>query len=379
MATRPELKNYTDFARFFVGRNLVVTILGSALAFVLSYIPETLIDFEYWGLPAFPPYRLSLTIAIILVVVTYTRNIASAGFVAIVGALGIVSPSDGSVDWFLGYLSVLLLLALFLGLLADRLRLVMNWVDFYLFTSLLFAIFLLVWGMLSNSFGELYWDAYELGFGGDIFYDTEIPLLDLILLTSLVFLTLVIMVLTQGERILDKSNTKKYKIFGYLFFLIGQALSIVSIIIFSDEITQADMEEISQNDKHLVTVGDILSHKIVDGYGIIVEPSNIFMIAAITTVFTGIGLSLLYIGKNEGNVDGMRGGSDVVFLAAPVATFLFAIIGSFQLQNFIDPEGFYISEELATMFAAMIWSVMIFNQLIARFILYILEKILPNK
>ncbi|MHA2169037.1 MAG: hypothetical protein ACXAB7_03900 [Candidatus Kariarchaeaceae archaeon] len=389
MVERVELNRYTDFDRFFRKKNFLVTVLGSALAFVFSYTSDTIINFEYWeteisGFPVGPPYRLSLTIAMVLVVAAYTRNIASSTLVAVIGALGLVSPfEDTTVHWFTGYLLIVLLLSLTIGLLADRLRLVMNWVDFYINIALVFTFFIIILGIFTNEFNELY-EGYDLFNNRDLGTGTDFPLVDVIILLGSILLLLFITSLVQGERILNRSNTRKYKVFGFLFFIAGQAISLVSIFFYSDEISHEDMAQIAQGDRHLVTLNELLSHEKRGGYGIIEEawildysvPSNIFFMIALTTVFTSIGLALLYIGRNEGNIEGMRGGSDVVFLAAPIGTLLFLTIGSYYVQNFVDPGGFFVAEELVVVFTTMIWAVLFLNQLVARFILFFLDRIM---
>ncbi len=382
-----ETNRFTDFDRLFSKKNMLITFLGSALAFIFSYfegsndpLPSTLINFEWLGLPAIPPYKLSLTIAVVLIVSAYTRNISSSVFVGIIGAIGLVSPhGDGTVDWILGYILMLLLISFIIGVLADRLRLVMDWVDFYLMTAFLFAVYIIAWGIYTNPHGAKYFGSYDLGTGGD--FDTGIgfPIVDLTALLVILLLTLIFMFITNGQIVLASNNVKKYKLFGYFFLIIGQAISLVSIIAFSDKISEEDMLSISSHDSQLKTVGDLFSHYSTGNYAIIVYPSNIFIMAAFTTVFTAIGLSLLIIGRNGGNIDGMKGGSDVVFLAAPIGTILFLTLGSYIIQNVIDPHGFYIGEELVTMMAAMIWSVLTLNQLIARIVLFFMDRISPQK
>ena len=91
MATSSAPNKFRDFDRFLSKGNFFVTIIGSGLAFVFSYMSETYLSIDEY----LPPYGLSLTFAMVIVVSVYAKNVASSLLVGISAGLGIVSPSDG--------------------------------------------------------------------------------------------------------------------------------------------------------------------------------------------------------------------------------------------------------------------------------------------
>ncbi len=376
MATATQLQKFTDFDRLFIWKNFIITLIGSVAAFSLSYYSGAILDTEEYG----PPFGLSLSFGVVIIVAVYTRNMASAGIVGLVNGIGVVSPtSSNEVDWALGYIAISFLFALILAFLADKLLLVMSWIKFHLFLAFTFTIFLLGLSILSDPEEDEYTSrGYEVVGSRDLGAGGDLPLLEIVVFAILIFLMLIVYLLTRKPLILDSASTFKYELFGSLFLLLGQAISFILLLGFTDNIRQSHMTEIARKPAHLQTVGDLLSH---DGEGdlyAVVTTLNMFAVLAFVVVFTAIGLSLLAIAKHKGNVEGMKGGSDIAYLAAPLGLLLFNFVGSYYLQDFLYPDGFFLSVELTLMFSTMIWAVFFYNQVIARIVLYIIDKILPQ-
>jgi hypothetical protein len=371
-----QLQRFTDYDRLFTWKNFIVTLLGSIAAFSFSYFSETFIDTREYG----PPYRLSFTFAAIIVVAVYTKNIASAGIVGLVGGIGITGPDGNQVDWALSYILICLFLALLLSMLANRLQLVMTWIKLHLLFAMVFVGFLLGLSIVSDpEAGEYISRGYDLGRGGDMGIGNDLPVIELIVFSSLLVLTLIVFLIIRRPMILDRESTFKYEVFGSLFLLLGQALSFIMLLALTKSIREEEMVEIARKPAHLTTVGDLFSHKATgDYFAIVVAPLDIYTILSFATVFTAIGVSFLYIAKHKGNIEGMRGGSDIAYLAAPIGFMLFFISGFYYIQNFAYEGGFFISIELVPMFATMIWAVLFFNQIVARIVLLVADKILPN-
>ena len=376
MSTKTELRKFTDFDRLLLPKNFIITLLGSIGAFACSYYDQTIIDISNFSTPFF----LSFTIAIIIFVSLYTRNIASAGIVSLVGALGIVSPFSGSVEWFLGYIVILFILAMILGRLADRLRLVLYWVKFHMVFALGIAAIFMGLSASSNWKKSTYTDrGYKIGVGGDLGTGNHLPLMEISVFVVLMLLVLLMLFLTRGQIILTQGGSKKYSIFGWIFFLLGQGLVAVTLYLYTKTITETDILQITKVDKQLNTIGELITHQASGNYyAVMVQPFNINIVIAVSTVLTAIGLGLMYIGRNSGNVEGMRGGYDIAFLAAPLGVLLFQLLGSYTVQNYIQPGGFYISVELMSVFSTMLFAMFFFSQWIARISLFVVNKILPN-
>lgn len=376
MATATQLQKFTDFDRLFIWKNFIITLIGSVAAFSLSYYSETILDTGEYG----PPFGLSLSFGVVIIVAVYTRNMASAGIVGLVSGIGIVSPTTGNeVDWALGYIAISFLFALILALLADKLLLVMSWIKLHLFMALAFTIFLLGLSILSDpEEGEYTSRGYEVVGSRDLGAGSDLPLLEIIVFAVLIFLILIVYLMTRKPLILDSESTFKYELFGSLFLLLGQAISFIVLLGFSDTIKQEHMTEIARKPEQLETVGDLLSHNETGDFYAVITTLNMFAVLAFVVVFTAVGISFLAIAKHKGNVEGMKGGSDIAYLAAPLGLILFNLVGAFYLQDFLYPEGFFISVELTFMFSTMIWAVFFYNQVLARIVLYIIDKILPQ-
>ncbi|MHA2031664.1 MAG: hypothetical protein ACW99A_09910 [Candidatus Kariarchaeaceae archaeon] len=377
MATTTQLQKFTDFDRLFTWKNFIITLLGSVAAFSFSYYTETMLDVSEYG----PPFTLSFTFAAIIIVAVYTRNIASAGIVGIVGGLGVVSPYGGSVDWVLSYIAICLIFALIMGMFANKLLLVNGWIKLHLAFAILFSGFLLGLSIITHTETDEYTSrGADLGVGGDLGTGYDLPMFDIVVFAVLFLLVVIIFVLTRKPMILDSENIFKYEVFGALFLLLGQAFSFIMLLGLTEDVRESTMNEIARKPYHLQTVGDLFSHESSgDFYAIVTEPFSIYVILSLASVFTAVGLSFLFIAKYRGNVEGVRGGSDIAYLAAPIGLMLFIIGGLYYLQNFMYEDGFFISIELVAMFTTMIWAVIYFNQIIARVILLVLDKIMkPN-
>jgi len=376
LATATQLQRFTDYDRLFTRNNFIVTLLGSIAAFSLSYFSGTFIDAGEYG----PSFRLSFTFAAIIVVSVYTRNIASAGIVGLVGGIGVTAPDGGSVDWALSYIMISFVLAIFLAMLANRLQLVMTWIKLHLMIAMIFVIFLLGLSITSDpEAGEYISRGYDLGRGGDMGIGNDLPVIELIVFSTLLVLTLIVYLLIRRPMILDSESVFKYEVFGSLFLLFGQALSFIMLLGLTKEVREVDMVEIARRPDHLTTIGDLFSHEATgDNYSIVIDPLNIYTILSISVVLTAIGLSFLLIAKHRGNIEGMRGGSDIAYLAAPVGLLIFFIGGSYYLQNFLNEGGFFISIELVPVLVTMIWTVLFFNQIVARIILFVIDRVLPQ-
>ena len=321
-----------------------------------------------------------MSFSVIIIVAVYTKNIASAGVVGLVAGIGVVSPTGGEVEWALGYIAISFLFSLILALLADKLLLVMSWIKFHLLIALTFTIFLLGLSIVSEAEKDEYTSrSIDIVGSNDYNIGNDLPILEIITFSVLMLVILIIYLITRNPLILDSASTFKYEVFGALFLLFGQAISFIMLLGFTETISQTRMEEISRKPNHLESVGDMFSHNGIGNFYAVVISVNMFVLLSIVVVFTAVGLSLLAIAKHKGNVEGMKGGSDIAFLAAPIGLMLFHLIGSFYLQDFLYPDGFFISVELLVMFSTMIWAVLFYSQIIARIVLYALDNILPQR
>jgi len=365
MSNSVQLSNYTDFDRLLTGKNLFVTIVGSALAFTLSYMGITV------DVPVIP-YHLTFSIAVMIFVAIYTANIASGVLVVLIGALGLVGPDGAPLNFFLGYLVIHLIIVILLGYYSDKLQLVMNWTRFYLFMGVIFAVASVVSGILWNPYADRYQQAsVSVGVGGNAGTGLDLPVLDLAVLGGLILLSLVILILLRGQIQLTRRESRKYTIFGYLFLLLGIAVTAVPLLLYSVKIGPQAMQMIARSPDHIHFLSELLFYGTT--FGVYGEPVSIFLIIAVSTVLTSIGLSLKTIGEHHGNLEGKRGGADIAYYAAPLAFLVYFLYASYLVQNFIYPTGYFISIELFAVFAGAIWTLYFINQLIVRVVLMILR------
>lgn len=239
---------------------------------------------------------------------------------------------------------------------------------------MVFTVVAMVYSWLTNPVAEEYWaNGISIGNGGDLMTGLNIPLLEIAVTFGVFVLSGIILFLLRGQILLPDDSISKYKFFGLFFFIIGQLVTIVPLILFSIDLSRDQLVEIARNDYHLQTINNLFTHQSGGPYGLYGEVS-VYIIMAVTTALTCIGITLLLVGKNKGNLEGVKGGSETVFLAGPIAFVVFFGYSVYMIQNLIAPQGFFLSIELFTVFASVLWTVFFINQLVARFILLLLDR-----
>ncbi len=361
MTNQVKLKNFSDFDRMLQSKNLVVTLLGAILGFALSYFTITILAVPY------TPFGLSLSIGVVLATAVYTRNIGSTLFVGLITGIALVSPFGGRVDFIEGYILLIVAISVYIGYNADKLKLILDWNRRYMQWAVLFAFYIIGMGFLSSGYEDRYYKfKIPLGIGGDMFYDTGLPLLEIVALLGILLMWLVFNQLLKGTLSLSDSSAKKYRIFGLLMILVGFVISALSLILFSRTISQSQMLGIVKNRDHLATINQFFSHQATaQQYSVIVEPFNGYVAIAYSIMFYAIGLSYYSIGKYRGNIDGIRGGASIIFFSIPLSLVIFFSIGSYYIQPLINPIGFYVSFEILPVFLSMLWAVMFYNVIFA--------------
>jgi len=367
MANSVQLTNYTDFDRILLGKNFIITVLGAALAFTLSYLQI------FIPIPVLP-YNLSLAIAVMIFVSVYTSNIASVGIVVLIGSLGYYAQDGSAPDFFNGLLIINLVLMVTLGYLSDRLQLVMNWTKFYLWFAALFSIISIGIGFLWYPYSDRFWELspeIAIGRGGDIGTGLDLPVLDIIVLAGLLLLIIIIGFILRGEILLGASATGKYKVSGLIFVLLGLASTVVPLYLFGIEVSKSELKMVADYNYPIEVIPQLFTH--AEKYSVFGEPVSIFFIMAATTTFTCIGLALYSIGQYNGNLEGTKGGANISLLAAPLAILAYFAYAHYYVQSYLAPLGFYIPVELLSVFAGLIWMVYLFNQWAARILLFIFK------
>lgn len=374
MSTSYRLNQYTDFDRLLLPKVFIITLLGSGGAFALSffeiYIPVPLLGSNI-------DLNLSLTFAVMLMTTIYCKNIASSMLVSLIGSIGLLSPAgNGAVEWILGYVVVIVSTFVVVGYYASRLKLVMQWNRFYLLFSALFSIFSIALGIIASQEADLYTDrGIETGLSGsDLGTGLNYPIIDLAIGLGILLFILIIFLIIRGQQLLTPRTSSFYSVFGYLSFLIGQALSLVPIIYWFDTLSRDQLLEIARIDRHLNTIDDIFLHQTDGPYMIFLDPLNVFFVMAATVTLTSVGLIMIGMGRNKGNLEGMRGGGQSSYLFPPMFLISFLVFGNYYLQNFLAPGGFFVSYELFPVFVSILWTVAILNQWVARIVLFVLER-----
>lgn len=369
-----ELVRFTDFDRLLKTKELIITLLGSALLFALGYL-GFVVDIPI------APYGLSLSLSILIIVSVYTRNMASSLVIGLVAGISITSQTGESIDFILGYIVFTTLLSLMLALPADRLRLTLHWVKMYFLLNFAFALGFIILGILNEPVNESY---RSLGIGvgttGDPFFGTDLPVIGMFAIFFLVIGCILYFLPIKGSKTLRKNGSRNHAIFGILMFMVGQLLTFASYFLYSYKVTNSQLQVISDNPSDLGTLNDLFSNQADSAVGVVLtNPMSIFMIVAATTIMTGIGLIYVIVAINDGTIEGHRGGIYVTFFAAPFGTILFFIIGNYYLQDLLIPGGFFIEMVLYPVYLAMIWIVLSINQMVAFLVLFLLNKLLPIK
>lgn len=369
MSVSMKLNNFTDFDRFLTDNNFFITLNGALVAFGISYFKL------YIPLP-FPPYQLSLALAVMLFVAILTKNIASTAIVGLVGSLGIQPVEGNNIGFIAGYILINFVILIFLGLLADRLRLVMDWVKFYLWSAILITIATVSIGYFYNDYAGRYWSRdIEIGNGGDPRADTSLPITDLAVVAGVTLIVLFFLYLLRGQILLHDRSIMKYRVFGTLFVLVGYSLTLVGLYLFLGEISLDVLREIADSDTSISTMNNLFYHQTGGPYAVFLNPMNIFFLIPITYTLIAIGSSLLMIAHNKGNLEGVKGGSEIVHMAAPLAVIAYILYAHYFVQDLIAPGGVFIPLELYPVFALAIWLVFYFNQITARVLLFIFDRL----
>ncbi|MCH8906241.1 MAG: hypothetical protein IH840_04050 [Candidatus Heimdallarchaeota archaeon] len=375
MATSTAPNKFRDFDRFLIRGNFFVTIIGSALAFAFSFYDQSYLSIDEY----MPPYGLSLSFAMIIVVAVYAKNIASSLIVGISAGLGLMSPSGNDLLFVQAYIAICIILALTLGFLADRLRLVLNWVRYYLISTLIASSVIIGFSFIANE-GSTDYEAIndpsiDIAGSNDFGTGTDWPLYEIIALVFIFLVVLIVAVVTKGQIILDKNSSKKYVRVGNFFVLVAHTASLATLYFLTINLSQGDMEDVTGNPNYLRPIADMFSHRSSGGYAIIEDPFNIFVIIAVIITLTHVGLALRTIGQHQGNIEGMKGKSDVAYLAVPWGIVMFLVGSSFLLAENVYGGGFYVSQEVLVPFTLLAWAMIYLNLLVARIILWILDKL----
>lgn len=361
MTYNVKLNNFSDFDAMLQTNNLIVTLLGAILGFSLSYFSQTIIT-----LPV-SPFHISLSLAIVLATASYTRNFASTALVGLVTGIGIISPYGGRVDFIEGYILLIVVLSISMGLFANRLKLVIDWTKTYIILGTLLSIYIIVMAFLAGGFEERYFSkGYNLGAGGDPLGGTNLPLVEIAALVGIILLSLISTLLLKGTVSLSSSSAKNYLLFGYIMIALSLVISVVSLFLFTKTIPHQDMVAIANNPDHLKTINELFSYQATNQqYSIVTAPVNAFSSLAFSVMLYSIGISCTMIGKNKGNMDGMRGGATVIFFAIPTYFLVFFSIGSYYIQNFISPGGYFVAFELLPVYFSMMWAYIFINVIVA--------------
>jgi len=186
-------------------------------------------------------------------------------------------------------------------------------------------------------------------------------------------LIIVFFIMFRGQIILKDDQLTKYKVIGLLICLSAQLFAIISLYLFITTLTNDQLIILSRNVNHLNEIENLFAFG--GNYIIITAPLNIYYLASIYAVLSSIGISIYDIGKYSGNLDSKFGGSNILFIAPSLALFVFSLFGNYYITRIFtsNPAIFYVSIQLLPILFTLIWSFYFINQLIARFIMFILE------
>ncbi|MCY3410314.1 MAG: hypothetical protein INQ03_01645 [Candidatus Heimdallarchaeota archaeon] len=377
MSTKVKLTKFTDFDRMLEKDNFIVTLFGALAAFVLSFISETILPIP------FSPFRLSFSLAILFFAVVYTKNIASSLILGIITGISIVSPFNyfDSVDFINGYVIIVVLVSVILGFYANRLMLVMKWNRQFMGFGFISSSIVLLFGYLSNSEAHKYWEnGIPIGVGGDPYLDTGLPLIEIAAFLILFILFIIPTIMLRQTLSLSRSSAKKYKLWGSILVSIGFILSLAGMILFNYVLSHEQMIDITSKVGNLDTINELINHQASDQqYSVFISPINGFVLIAVSNLLFMMGISFHSVGVNRGNIDGIRARGYMLFFAPILTLLTYIVIGSYQLQRAIIPNGYYVGLELLPVYMSMLWSLYIWNTLLALILYALFTKILKQK
>ncbi|MDH5402466.1 MAG: hypothetical protein OEY49_08245 [Candidatus Heimdallarchaeota archaeon] len=364
------LGGFFDLDRVFDRKNLLVTIICSILAFSIAII-GLIIDIPSTKLILFP------VLVFLLIAAVFTRNITSIVIVGIIGLIAIPSPNNTQVDYIFTYILLTLIILMISGYLSNKLMTIRSWNKLYLLSSLLFSfyfIFLNIFTSTPKNYNSSYQSlGINIEFWNDLGVESDLPLLDVVILLTIMTLIIVFFIMFRGQIILKDDQLTKYKVIGLLICLSAQLFAIISLYLFITTLTNDQLIILSRNVNHLNEIENLFAFG--GNYIIITAPLNIYYLASIYAVLSSIGISIYDIGKYSGNLDSKFGGSNILFIAPSLALFVFSLFGNYYITRIFtsNPAIFYVSIQLLPILFTLIWSFYFINQLIARFIMFILE------
>lgn len=362
---------YTDIQRVLEDKYVfLLTILGSGLAFVFSYFPQTYIVLDFLPAEYRPPFNFTLTVTTIIVFSMLSKNLGATILIALVGALGIQPYQGTTVAFGTLYLLTLLLTITYLTYLYSRKYLIGEWATrLFLLALVLIGIILTYTHYVRAANPALYWNlGYDIGIGGSgEFVDGDYPVIDAIYFIVALAIMLYGWKKFRSELNLTKKGAKNYRLIGASLILVGQLITIVPFIIYNAVLPENDMLKIAST-KNIEPLQDLFLKS--DLFSVLLNPVSPFDLAVLTIAFTYIGILFVLTGMKEGTLAVTRGCIGYTFFFAPIATAIFLVFGTYIVQNFIAPGGYYISDTMLVVYFTVLWTFFTISDLIAWVVLF---------
>lgn len=360
--------------------NFAVTLIGMILAFITGSFDITWFNLEnIFGFPV-APTTLVWNMAILLIVLGYTKNLGSAILVSLATVMGMTNNfGSSSIGLFETYLGAILVTSILTGYLIARFSQIINWGLFFFVHTLVFVLFSMTLGHFARVEAPKYWDiGINLGIGGTFggfefeLFGGPLPIADLIISILAVLSMFLLFLRMRSKDIYSSDSASKLSIVGFLFIILGFLISLIPAVLYTARINQSKLVELS-TPLLLEPLFDLFTES--SSASAIVSPGNVFFSAVISTVLFNMGIVLRMVAKKKDTLSWIEGGPDLILVGPSIFTMSFTIFGLKPVQDLAYPGGMFIAQELFPIYFAEIWTSFMWNALVAWFVLIILFRV----
>ncbi len=360
------------------------TLIGSILAFFLGYSQITWVHLDdLLGWPA-APTTLTLNIAVVLLTIALTRNLASALLVSLSLSIGLVnSYGSSAIAGFEFFLVSFLLAIVFTGYLVNRFNTVSNWAQLQSILTIVSVLIFLSLGHYARLYSQKYWsNGVNIGVGGDIeiigqveFAGYKLPLMDIVLGLVLVVINLTVSLRFRSASVYSSETAKNMKMFGILVILGGLAFSVVSSVLYVARIDEGKLTQF-HSQRVIEPLIDLITKE--PSATVMVSPFNIFFTIAISITLFNVGSLMYYAGEKKDTLGWIRGGENQLLFAGIWFILVFLGSGILPLQELFYRGGYYLDEMLYPIYLTELWALFSINTAVVWVIFRIGKLLVKN-
>ncbi len=363
--------------------NLLLTIVGMVLVFVTGSFNVTWFDLKnIFGFDV-APSTLVFTLAVIFIVVGYTKNATSTLLVTLAAGLGLTNNfGSPSIALFETYLGTLILTTLLTGMLVTKFSQITSWSTILMIHTIAFTIFVMTLGHFGRVVAPDYWAIdVDLGIGGTIggikimLFGGPLPLADLILSLIAILLMFFLFLRIRSKDIYSSDVASKLSFLGTALVILGFLSTLVPALLFVHRLDHSLLSDLS-SPTYLEPLYDLFTEGSMGS--VMISPANVFFASVLSTLFFNMGILLRMIASKKDTLAWREGDYDMILLAPSIFVVLFFFFGLKPIQDLSYPGGTFVALELFPVYFTEIWTSFIWNILIAWIFLAILKKLVKS-